>query len=259
MNWTTRPRSDVNGLAVVTSGTGPRILLIHGVGLRAEAWNAQIADLSLHYEILAPDLPGHSASAALPGSAGLQDFGDCIAKLFDRPAVVVGHSMGAMIALDLANRYSGKVKGVVALNAIFKRSAAAREAVKERAAALDGKSVSDPAATLARWFGNAPSPERSACRDWLTAADPSGYKAAYSVFAGEDGPDENALRTLSCPALFMTGGKEENSTPEMSRVMAALVPSGKAKIVEDAAHMMPMTHADEVNRALLAFAERCQE
>lgn len=258
MTWTTRPRSDQYGLAVVTSGKGPRIVLIHGVGLRAEAWGAQIAVMSAHHELLVPDLPGHSASAALPGSPDLQAYSDRIARLLDQGAVLVGHSMGAMIALDLASRYCDQVKGVVALNAIFKRSNAARAAVQERAAALDGVSVADPASTLFRWFGHEPSPERAACRDWLTVVDPHGYKAAYSVFATEDGPDETQLKNLPCPALFMTGGKEQNSTPAMSLAMADLAPNGTAEIVASASHMMPMTHPAEVNRALLDFAERCQ-
>ncbi len=259
MTWTTRPRSELDGLAVVMSGKGPRIVLIHGVGLRAEAWNAQIDALSRHHEVLAPDLPGHCASDALPVAPGLRAYSERIARLVDQPAVLVGHSMGAMIALDMAGRYPKQVQGVAALNAIFKRSPVARAAVQERAAALDGISVSDPGAPLSRWFGDTPSPERTACRDWLTAADPHGYKAAYSIFATEDGPDETLLKNLSCPALFMTGGKEQNSTPAMSHAMANLAPNGTAQIVDDAAHMMPMTHPAEVNRALLGFAERCQQ
>ena len=54
--------------------------------------------------------------------------------------------------------------------------------------------------------------------------------------------------------LFMTGGHEPNSTPAMSRRMASLVSDGMALIVEDAAHMMPMTHPSEVNQALRQFA-----
>nr|WP_319383191.1 alpha/beta hydrolase [uncultured Roseibium sp.] len=259
MTWTTRPRSDVNGLAVVSSGQGPRMVLIHGVGLRAEAWNGQSAALSTRFEVLVPDLPGHADSAALHGAPGLQVFGERIANLLDRPAVVVGHSMGAMIALDLAARYPDQVKGVAALNAVFRRSPAARAAVRERAAQMAGTSAADPLPTLVRWFGERSSPERTACHDWLSNMDPEGYKAAYSVFAREDGPADEALRKLSCPALFMTGGREQNSTPAMSRAMAALAPDGRAEIVADAAHMMPMTHPELVNRALLEFAERCQE
>lgn len=258
MTWTTRQRSEAGALAYVSAGTGLRLLLIHGVGLRAEAWNAQIAALSDCFEILAPDLPGHGGSAALSGAPRLQDYSDRIARLLDRDTIVFGHSMGAMIALDLATRYRDQVRGVGALNAIFRRSQAARTAVRERAAELDGITAVDPSAAIARWFGTEPSPERQACHDWLSGVDPAGYRTAYSVFAKEDGPDGAELMALTCPALFMTGGLEPNSTPAMSRAMADLAPDGVVKVIEEAAHMMPMTHPAAVNQALLDFAEGCQ-
>jgi len=43
----------------------------------------------------------------------------------------------------------------------------------------------------------------------------------------------------------------------MSRAMADLAPDGQAVIIEGAAHMLPMTHREEVNTHLLSFAERC--
>ncbi|WP_305986102.1 alpha/beta fold hydrolase [Roseibium sp. MMSF_3544] len=257
MTWTTQPRSEAGALAVVKSGAGPRLLLIHGVGLRAEAWNAQIAALSGRFEILAPDLPGHGESTALPANASLQDFGDAVAHLLDRPTVIAGHSMGAMIALDVASRYPDRVQGVAALNAIYRRSASARKSVQDRANSLSGAGTADPEATLTRWFGNEPSPERQACKDWLIGTDPSGYRSAYTVFASEDGPSEASLKALRCPALFLTGALEPNSTPLMSEAMAELARNGTARIVEGAAHMMPMTHSQIVNRVLSEFAGGC--
>lgn len=258
MTWTTRLRSRAHGLALIRAGAGPRLLLVHGVGLRAEAWNAQIADLLDRFELLAPDLPGHGQSPRLAqAQPSLSDYGAAIAPLIDRPTVLIGHSMGAMIALDLAVRHSEHIRGVVALNAIFHRAEDARLAVRQRAHALDEVSVADPAPTLDRWFGTGSSPERAACENWLKDVDPSGYRDAYRVFASEDGPGDDALRTLDCPALFMTGGREPNSTPAMSKAMAGLAPDGLAMILDTAAHMTPMTHAAEVNTALRGFAERC--
>jgi pimeloyl-ACP methyl ester carboxylesterase len=165
--------------------------------------------------------------------------------------------MGAMIALDLAARYPHLCLGVVALNAIFRRSAPAAAAVRARAAALTGDAPADPGPALRRWFGNdVSSAEAVACRRWLRDVDPAAYRAAYTVFAREDGPSSDALRALRCPARFVTGSEEPNSTPEMSRRMAALSPGGDALIVDGAAHMMPMTHADAVNRALIDFLGR---
>lgn len=255
MIWTTRPRSEFGSLRAIKTGQGPLVLLIHGVGLRAEAWAAQIDALSLQYHTVAVDMPGHGQSPSLQGRPGLSDYTDAIADGLDTPALVIGHSMGAMIALDLAIRHTHLVRGVAALNAIYQRDQAASDAVKARANSLDGVTVADPSGPLDRWFGDTPSPERTACRVWLKDVDPAAYRMAYTVFAHENGPDPAALAAMSCPALFLTGRDEPNSTPAMSEAMAEIAPKGRAQIVETAAHMMPMTHADEVNAALLRFAQ----
>ncbi len=253
MTWTIRPRSKVGGLAAIMVGAGPATVLIHGVGLRAEAWGAQIDALARSCRVTAIDLPGHGSSRALDPGPGLADYTDAIAASMAEPSVVIGHSFGAMIALDMAIRHPGKVRAVAALNAVHRRGAAARAAVMSRAASLDGVSAADPAATLDRWFGPTPSPEREACRICLCAVDARGYRDAYRVFAAEDGPFEQDLAALACPALFVTGSDEPNSTPAMTERMAELAPHGWSEIVPGAAHMMPMTHASEVNARLDPF------
>lgn len=254
MIWTTRPRSERAGLAAIEAGEGAQIVLLHGVGLRSEAWNWQIDALAEAHQVTAFDMPGHGESAVRSEMSRVSDFADAVLAAIDGPAMVVGHSMGAMIALDLAVRAPDRVRGVVALNAVFERSPEAARAVQARAAELDGVSVADPTGALDRWFGPDDSPERLACQDWLRSVTPAGYKAAYTAFAHNPGPRRADLARLSCPALFMTGGLEPNSTPAMSEAMAALVPKGRAIIVPDAAHMMPMTHPEVVNAALLDFA-----
>lgn len=242
MTWTTRPRSNFGTLRAVRAGDGPTVVLLHGVGLRAEAWGAQIDDLARNFTVIAPDMAGGDT---------LVSYTDPIAEALDSPALIVGHSMGAMMALDLALRFPTKVRGAVAMNAIYRRPAEASNAVKARAASLDGRTPGHPTETLNRWFSDKPSPERTVCEAWLCAADPETYRKAYTVFAHEDGP--SALETLSCPALFLTGSAEPNSTPAMSHAMAALAPRGTAHIIPNAAHMMPMTHPAAVNAQLRAF------
>lgn len=255
MTWTIRPRSSLGQLAAIAAGAGPKIVLIHGVGLRAEAWGAQIDALSSKYEVLAVDLPGHGDSAALGPLAKLAEYADVIAAAINAPAVVIGHSFGAMIALEIALRHPAKLHAVGALNAIHQRSDAAKAAVLSRANSLDGRTNADPDAPLTRWFGTHPSPERDACHAWLSGVDPSGYRDAYSIFAAHDGPTNEELRGLQCPALFLTGAEEPNSTPAMSRRMAALAPRGSCEIIAGAAHMLPMTHAPQANATIEEFIE----
>ncbi|MEM9439191.1 MAG: alpha/beta hydrolase [Pseudomonadota bacterium] len=258
MIWTIQPRSEFGAMAAITSGKGLPLLLLHGVGLRAEAWTMQIEGLSPTWSVIAPDLPGHGESQMLGSRPTLRDYVDRVAMAIGEPVCVAGHSMGAMIALDLAIRYPGKVRGVAALNAIYRRSAEAAAAVLDRAAVLDGVKPADPQGTLERWFGDTMSAEALACKAWLTGVSPAGYKAAYSVFACEDGPSDIGLSGLQIPALFATGGAEPNSTPAMSHAMADLIPNGRAVVLKGAAHMMPMTHADAVTGMLSKFFDECR-
>ncbi|MBO9445279.1 alpha/beta hydrolase [Ruegeria sp. R14_0] len=257
MTWTTRPRSDIGDLAAIEAGQGPLVMMLHGVGLRAEAWGAQIDTLSAAgYRVLCPDMPGHGGTK-FRNACGLEGYACPIKDLIDEPVVLVGHSMGALIALFIAASGHKRVKGVAALNAVYRRSPDARQAVLARAAALDDTGTNDPTATLKRWFGDNPSDEHAACLRWLKEVNPAGYKAAYTVFAENDGLADAQLAQIECPALFITGEKEPNSTPRMSRDMARLAQKGQAEIIANAAHMMPMTHPSEVNSSLLRFVRRC--
>jgi pimeloyl-ACP methyl ester carboxylesterase len=268
MTWTTlRPFKTDNGLAGYQGGSDsqakPAIVLLHGVGLRAKAWAAVVKHLKNDCTLIALDLPGHGDSEKLGGnSPDLQDYADCITAYLETlgtPIYLAGHSMGAMIALDIATRSAALVQGVAALNAIYKRPRAAAKAVQMRAAALKNitQETLNTDVTLARWFGNPPSDETAqaaqSCKKWLHATPISQYQQAYEIFAHHDGPPADALAALKMPALFITGADEPNSTPEMSRTMAELAPHGEAIIISGAAHMMPMTHPRQVASALKQF------
>ena len=255
-SWDDRPRTRLGAHSAIVAGDGPTLLLLHGVGLRAEAWAPIIDHFAASRRVVAPDMAGHGNSAALTEPATLAAFAKPLADLLTGPTIIVGHSMGAMLALHLAQHDPAKVQAVAALNAIYQRSDTARAAVRQRAAGLDGRTTTDPGPTLNRWFGTADNGARQACDHWLRGVDPAAYKAAYTVFAHEDGPPPDALRRLPCPALFMTGADEPNSTPAMSRAMAALAPQGEALIVPGAAHMMPMTHPGQVIAALQTLITR---
>lgn len=261
VDWSDRPRDASNGgIAWLRRGTGRPVLLLHGVGLRAESMAGLLDGLAPDHEVFAVDLPGH-------GDSALGDVGDTLTSYTDAivsamgpmraPPVVVGHSMGAMIALDIAIRYADRCRAVIALNAVFRRSATAAEAVRRRALALSAATASDPLPTLSRWFGDdTNSAAALACRRWLETVDSRAYQSAYTVFSREDGPSTDGLSALACPALFVTGADEPNSTPAMSRTMAELSPRGRAVVVPDAAHMLPMTHASFTVSVIRDFLAR---
>ena len=161
---TTLPRSNFAELQCIERGSGPSTVLIRWCGSAGRAWNAQITALRQRYRVQAVDMPGHGESD-VRSKASRNSLTRLRRGLI---SVWSGHSMGAMIALDLASRYPSLVTGVVAPNAIFQRSAEAAQAVQARASELDGQTVADPSGAILRWFGVAKSAEADACQTWLT-------------------------------------------------------------------------------------------
>lgn len=271
------------GLAYHRSGpTAPegQIVLLHGVGLRLESWLPQIEALGQRFDVLALDLPGHGSSARLADpeprlSAYAEALVTGMDELCQGPVYLVGHSLGALIALEIAARWPQRLLGLTALSAIYQRSEEARQAVMARAEALQAAAaqgqVADPEPTLQRWFGAAQTPELArwaeACRTWLTQTDGLGdglggglgdglgYAQAYQTFAQQYGPAPQQVAQLAMPCLFATGADDPNSTPAMSQALAAAAPQGAALVLEGAAHMAQLTHADALGQALAQHLE----
>ena len=104
---------------------GPVILLLHGTGAASHSWRHLLPLLSTRYRVVAPDLPGHGftrprghADLSLPGM--VRALNELLASLDRCPAVVLGHSAGAAIAVSLAASQASAVpRHVIGLNGAF--------------------------------------------------------------------------------------------------------------------------------------------
>jgi pimeloyl-ACP methyl ester carboxylesterase len=107
------------GLAYDRVGSGPPLVLLHGVGHRRQAWNAVLGRLTPHREVITVDLPGHGESPPLPGN-GQPVLDVMVAELtallaglgLERPHLG-GNSLGGRLALELAgNGHGASVTGL---------------------------------------------------------------------------------------------------------------------------------------------------
>jgi pimeloyl-ACP methyl ester carboxylesterase len=96
------------------AGSGPVLLLVHGITSSADAWRGVLPALARHFTVVAPDLLGHGGSAKPRGdySLGAHASGlrDLLAALGHECATVVGHSMGGGIAMVLAYQFPERVE-----------------------------------------------------------------------------------------------------------------------------------------------------
>ena len=257
-----------NGVAYSKSGSGEPIVLVHGVGLRAEAWLQQIPELSKTNTVYAIDMPGHGESDLLTDAkTSLEDYVDVIAAWIKTeiqvPVIMLGHSMGSMVALGFATRYSTLCAGVGALNSVYRRSDEAAHAVQQRAKSMaDNPNLDRVEAPIKRWFKPDASGLKKSmavlCRSWLEMAPAEGYSRAYSIFSENDGPDDKALSEIKVPVTFITGDEDSNSSALMSQQMASLCPNGSYEVISDSGHMLQVTHPEELNQLLVQFIEKCK-
>jgi pimeloyl-ACP methyl ester carboxylesterase len=96
-------------VSYLEAGSGPVLLLIHGMAGTFENWQSVIEPLARHHTVIAPDLPGHGGSAPGGGdyslgslAAGLRDL---LVTLGHKRATLVGHSLGGGIAMQFSYQF----------------------------------------------------------------------------------------------------------------------------------------------------------
>jgi pimeloyl-ACP methyl ester carboxylesterase len=96
-------------LRYVQAGSGPVLLMIHGIAGTCENWREVIEPLAQRHTVIAPDLPGHGASEPSGGDYSLgalaSGLRDLLVTLGHERATLVGHSLGGGIAMQFAYQF----------------------------------------------------------------------------------------------------------------------------------------------------------
>lgn len=106
--------------SVWTAGAGQTLVLLHGAGDSAGTWSSVVKSLTPRYRVVIPDLAGHgrSAPAGGPISVGqiLQGLEAVVAHGPQDPAIIVGNSLGAWVAMLYAHRHPDRAARLVLVN-----------------------------------------------------------------------------------------------------------------------------------------------
>ena len=263
--------ADVKGarLRYYVGGTGPPLLLVHGLAGAAANWTLLVPALAARHRLLVPDLPGHGGSSPLACAPTLNPFADAVAELARRedmlPAPVVGHSMGAVIALRLALRRPEAVRALV-----LAAPAGISTAARRTRLAFSIVSVVKPARRYA--------PHRRAiARSPLLRAAVFGYvevsdTAAFSPLAVESFLSGPALHTvvetagwallrddpradldrLACPRLLLWGARD-HMVPVDDGIEYARRLNAPLRVIADCGHLLIGERPDACADAILTF------
>jgi len=254
---------DKDGTAYKAFGDAPATLIfIHGVGMCREIWQPQVEHFSKNYRVITYDFLGHGQSLLKKDKLTLEDYISQLYNLVNEIGVsnfsIIGHSMGALIAVAFALRYPEKVDTLIPINIVFKRTKKAQDDVIMRAKdVLKSQQIPNINQTLERWFKNKTSPydllKINNVQGWLKNTSPKAYSEAYYLFATSDRVFVNNLSNLQPPVLYLTGSEDPNSTSLMSEQMAQETPNGSSESIEGEAHMMAYISAKKVNPIIEYF------
>jgi len=229
----------------------PPMLLIHGAGGSHLLWPAALRRMA-GLSVLALDLPGHGRSAGT-ACGTIAEYAQAVAAFIRAmaiaPVVIVGHSMGGAIGLELALECADCVAGLVLiaagahmpitptlLNRLKQDFEGALELIARTAWAPDA----NPA--LIRLGSTT-----------LRATGPAVLHADFSACQRFDPADR--LREISQPCLIVAGQLDQIVPPSQASLLAGQIAGSRHAVIEGAGHMLTLERPQAVAQAIRTFLQ----
>jgi pimeloyl-ACP methyl ester carboxylesterase len=236
------------------------IVFVHGAGLDHSWWGLQSRYFGYHgFNVLAVDLPGHGRSDG-PALATVGEMADWVLALLKElkieKAILVGHSMGALTALEFAGRYPEAAEKIALIGVAYP--------MKVSDGFLDAARRNDPAAydmdtiwahaAQTPLSGN-PNPGMWMYGDTLARLSRlapgvlhAGLAACNAYTGGMD-----AAAKIKCPALFILGARDMMTPPKGAQALAQAIPDSRTVTVGISGHSLMAEAPDATLDALIAF------
>jgi 3-oxoadipate enol-lactonase len=250
--------AEVNGTALHYRLDGPEdgapLVFVNGLGTDLRIWDAVLPHLPPGLRILRYDKRGHGLSDVPPAPytmGGLvSDLEALMAHVGMREAMVVGLSIGGMIAQGLAVKRLDLVRALVLSNTAAKIATPAIWAERV-AAAREGGLEALAEASMARWF-SAPfraHPEAALWRNLFLRCPLEGWIGGAQAISGTD--FYTPTSGLRLPTLGIAGSEDGSTPPDLVRETVALVPGSETVLMRGVGHL-PCIEAPEAYAAHLA-------
>ncbi len=219
---------------------GPVLVLLHALGTNLSLFDPLLPLLPKGLRILRMDLRGHGQSDAPPApyamGALIRDAERVMDHFALRDAVVLGVSLGGMVAQGLAVKRLDLVRALVLSNTAAKIGSA--EMWQTRIAEVRASGLADYApGAMGRMFGRnwQTEPAMPRIREMLEATNPEGWIGCAHALAGTDFYTTTAMLTL--PALVIAGANDGTTPPDLVRETAELIRGHRFALMRGAGHL----------------------
>ena len=219
---------------------GPALVLLHCLGMDATLWDHLLPLLPPGLRLIRPDMRGHGQSdvPAPPYSMGalIRDLERLLDHLQVKDAVLLGLSIGGLIAQGLAVKRLDLVRGLILSNTAHRLGAPSLWQGRIAQVEQGGLAAIAPA-TMERWFAR-PFRAEQRHRPWqdrLLTCPPEGWLGAAQAIAHTDFYDTTS--TLRLPTMVIAGSEDGSTPPDLARDLADLIPGARFHLIRRAGHL----------------------
>jgi pimeloyl-ACP methyl ester carboxylesterase len=248
-------------IAYRRAGSGPVLLLLHGIGGDADQWRGQLEGLADEFTVIAWDTPGYGDSDDPDGDWRMADYAERLAEFLDRltpdPVHILGQSWGGVLAQEFYREHSDRVRSLI-LSDTFPGDAARPEA--ERNASLQGRLNALATMTPAEMArarlpmlvpGGTPDAIKQEIEAMLAAIHPAGYRQAAIALHHSD--ERDVLPSITVPVLVIAGEHDRVVPMALSRQLVDGISGAQLEIIPGAGHLSNQEKPDVYNAIVRGF------
>jgi 3-oxoadipate enol-lactonase len=262
------PTASVNESVIYyeVHGAGEPLLLIAGFACDHTIWSLVIPKLAARYRVVAFDNRGLGQSPGPDVRPSIRLMAEDAAGLIDAlgigPVHVAGHSMGGMIAQELALTCPDRVRSLLLLSTCAKTDARAKminQSWGQLASRLDAETLSQ---IILPWihtraFFETPGAVEQLIEHFLSYPYPPSPQALHGQSMAICGFDVwNRLGEIDCPTLVLTGREDLLFPPEVTEQLAKGIRGAEPVVIDGTGHGLLVESPDTVANAMLDFLSR---
>ena len=246
-----------------SSGSGPALFMIHGIGSRRSTWDGLLGTLEQHFTCIRYDLRGHGESPLTDVPFGLDELVEDLEALRKNLGVeqahVIGHSLGGMIGPAYARKHPGRISSLGLLSTAAGRTQEDRSKVQAVIAAMEEKGIEPVLKTLIqRWYTDEfieARPDAIEARIKQVVDTPAEvFLNVFHIYAEtEMGP---WLNEISTPSLVLTGELDGGCNPRLNQFIHDELQNSKLVILPGLKHSILIESPDLVARHVSEFLKR---